>query len=159
MNDALQQACTPGRPADNSASQARLELVSTAEHPQCLMCSAANPFGISLKFKVQRDGSVLATFPCREILQGYPETLHGGIISAVLDAAMTNALFSMGVVAVTAEITVRFLAPVILNHGAVVRAAIAKATSHRLYYVRSELEQDRNVMARASAKFVLRGGR
>lgn len=158
MDAALQQACTPGRPADHSASQARLEAVSAAEHPHCFMCSAANPFGISLKFKVQKDGSVLAMFPCREILQGYPGTLHGGIISAVLDAAMTNALFSMGVVAVTAELTVRFLAPVIHNQGAVVRAWIDKATSHRLYYVRSEFEQDRNVMARASAKFVVKGG-
>jgi uncharacterized protein (TIGR00369 family) len=113
---------------------------------------------MKLTFKVQSDGSVVALFPCREILQGYPETLHGGIISAVLDAAMTNALFSRGVVAVTAEITVRFLAPVSLGRGAVVRASIAKATSHRLHYVRSEFEQDRKVMARASAKFVVKGG-
>jgi len=156
MDAALQQACTSGRAADNSGNQARLEAVSAAEHPQCLLCSAANPFGMKLKFTVQKDGSVLTAFPCREILQSYRETLHGGIISAVLDAAMTNAMFSIGVVAVTAELTVRFLAPVILNQGAVVRAWIDKATSHRLYYVRSELEQDRKVMARASAKFVVR---
>jgi acyl-coenzyme A thioesterase PaaI-like protein len=122
------------------------------------MCSAANPFGLKLAFKIQSDASVFAMFACREILQGYPETLHGGIISAALDAAMTNALFSIGVVAVTAEFTVRFLAPVILNQGALVRASIAKATSHRLYYVRSEVEQDRKVMARASAKFVVKDG-
>lgn len=143
--------------ADLSASQARLGSVSAFEHPQCLMCSAANPIGMKLKFRAQRDGSVLAMFPCREIFQGYPEALHGGVISALLDAAMTNVLFSMGVVAVTAELTVRFLVPVSLNHGAVVRASIEKATSHPLYYVRSRLEQDRTLMARASAKFLVKG--
>jgi acyl-coenzyme A thioesterase PaaI-like protein len=76
----------------------------------------------------------------------------------LLDAAMTNALFSMGVVAVTAEITVRFLAPVSVGRVAVVRASIDRAASHRLYYVRSEFEQDRRIMARASAKFVAKGG-
>jgi len=158
MNSVRQRACAPGHPAGHSASQARLEAVSATEHPHCFMCSAANPFGMKLKFTVQSDGSVLAMFPCREILQSYPETLHGGVISALLDAAMTNALFSIGVVAVTAELTVRFLAPVILDQGAVVRASIAKATSHRLYYVRCEFEQDRKVMARASAKFVVKAG-
>jgi acyl-coenzyme A thioesterase PaaI-like protein len=157
MNDALQQAYTPGHPADLSASQARLESVSATEHPQCLMCGAANPFGMKLKFKVQSDGSVLAVFPCRSLLQSYPEALHGGAISALLDAAMTNALFSIGVVAMTAELTVRFVAPVSLNRIAVVRAAIEKSASGSLYYVRAELEQDQRLMARASAKFLVKG--
>ena len=157
MNDALQRAHTPGHPADLSASQARLESVSAIEHPRCLMCGAANPFGMKLKFKVQSDGSVLAVLPCRSLLQSYPETLHGGVISALLDAAMTNVLFSIGVVAVTVELTVRFVAPVSLSRTAVVRAAIEKSSSHPLYYVRAELEQDKKLMARASAKFLVKG--
>jgi len=120
------------------------------------MCGAANALGMKLKFRVQSDGSVLALFPCREIFQSYRETLHGGVISALLDAAMTNALFSVGVVAVTAELTVRFLASVSLGRGAVIRASIEKATSP-LYYVRAELEQEKRLMAHASAKFLVKG--
>jgi acyl-coenzyme A thioesterase PaaI-like protein len=139
-----------------SASQASLESLAAAEHARCLMCGSANESGIRLRFRVQPDGSVQATFPCGEAFQSYPETLHGGVISAVLDAAMTNALFSIGVVGVTAELTVRFLAPVVLNRGTLVRAFIEKDASP-LYYVRSELEQDRRLMARGTAKFLVKG--
>lgn len=143
--------------ATSEASQATLDYVRADEHPGCLLCGLENPFGLKLRFRVQGDGSVLAMVPCREIFQGYPEMLHGGVISALLDAAMTNALFSMGVVAVTAELSVRFLAPVSLDRGAVARASIREAWSLLLYNVGAEIEQDRKVMARASAKFLVKG--
>ena len=156
MNDAVGKSRARLPSTDISARQAKLESVSAQEHPKCLMCGAANAFGMKLDFEVQRDGSVRAAFSCRQILQSYPETLHGGIISAVLDAAMTNLLFSIGVVAVTAELTVRFLAPAALGSAAEVRAAIAKPPLHPLYYVRAELEQDHQVVARATAKFLVK---
>ena len=64
---------------------------------------------------------------------------------------------AIGVVAVTAEMDVRYRAPVALERGVVVRGAVEKTTSHPLYYVRGELEQDRKVVARASARFFVRG--
>jgi len=154
MNETTQPHSPTG--ADRlRASQALLEAKGAAEHPGCVMCSAANPFGLKLKFRVQNDGSVTAMFWCREVLQGYPKMLHGGIISALLDAAMTHALLATGVVAVTAELTVRFLAPVALDYGAVIRAAIEDDRSAPLLYrMRATLEQNRKVMARASAKFL-----
>lgn len=133
-----------------------MESTAAAEHPRCLLCGVADPLGLKLEFEVQDDGSVVAVVPCRELLQSYPEMLHGGVISALLDAAMTNVLFSIGIVAVTAELTVRFLAPVSLSRVAVVRASIESSAAHPLYLVRSELEQDARLMARASAKFLVR---
>lgn len=136
--------------------QAALDSLAAAEHTGCLMCGADNALGLKLRFRVQPDGSVLALFPCREVFRSYSETLHGGVISALLDAAMTSALFSIGVVGVTAELTVRFLAPVGLGRGAVVRASTERGR-HPLYHVRAALEQDRRLMARASAKFMAKG--
>jgi acyl-coenzyme A thioesterase PaaI-like protein len=156
MREALSGFHTVGPPIDPAASQATLESLVAAEHAACLMCGPANALGLRLKFRVQPDGSVLAMFPCRAPFRSYPETLHGGVISALLDAAMTNVLFSIGVVGVTAELTVRFLSPVALGHGVVVRASIEKA-AHPLFYVHAELEQDRKLMARASAKFLVKG--
>jgi hypothetical protein len=60
------------------------------------------------------------------------------------------------VVGVRAELTVRFLAPVTLNRGAAVRAAVER-DAHPLFYVRAELEQDREMKARGSAKFLVKG--
>lgn len=138
------------------ASQANLDSLISAQHADCLMCGPANTLGMKLKFRVQPDGSVLALFPCRENLRSYPETLHGGVISALLDAAMTNALFAVGVVGVTVELAVRFLAPVALNRGALVRGSVER-DEHPLYAVRAELEQDGKLMARASARFMVKG--
>ena len=147
----------PPQPAEPVPGQARLDEVRSAEHPRCFLCSPANPAGLKLRFRVQPDGSVAAMFPCREAFQSYPDSLHGGVTSALLDAAMTNALFSIGIVAVTAELEVRFVAPVVLGRGAAVVGAIEKTSSHPLYYVRSELQQDRKVVARAKARFLVRG--
>jgi uncharacterized protein (TIGR00369 family) len=140
--------------AVRSARQARLAAVRAVEHPRCVLCGLANPHGLRLAFEVQHDGSVVADVPCREVLQGYAEALHGGVISALLDAAMTHLLFSRGIVAVTAELTVRFLAPARLGHNALVRALLEQSSSHLLYRVRGELVQDGTLVARASAKFL-----
>ncbi len=142
--------------AQVNANQASLDALRDTEHPECLMCGAINPLGLKLKFRVQQDGAVVAMFPCREAFRSYPETLHGGIISALFDAAMTNALFAIGVVGVTVELTVRFLARAELNRGAVVRAFVEKDT-HPLFYLRAELEQDGKLKARATATFMVRG--
>jgi acyl-coenzyme A thioesterase PaaI-like protein len=137
-------------------SQKRLESLARAEHPRCMACSPANPSGLNLVFTVRRDGSVAASFSCQRILQGYPEALHGGVISALLDAAMTNALFAAGVVALTAELVVRFIEPVRLDRQALVRGRIVKACARRLYELESELEQDGRCVAQATAKFLPR---
>ena len=142
--------------AEPVPSQATLERVRAIEHPRCFVCNPENADGLRLKFRVRPDGTVVAFFPCRSVYQSYPEVLHGGITSTLLDAAMTNVLFSIGVVAVTAELNVRFVAPVRLERGAVVVGAIEKTSSHPLYYVRAELRQDHEPLARASAKFLVR---
>ncbi len=143
------------RTAAIRASQSTLESLSAAEHSGCVLCGGANPLGLKLKFRVQPDGSVLAMFSCPAILRSYPATLHGGVISALLDSAMTNALFASGLAAVTAELTVRYIAPVALNQGAVVRAWVER-DADPLFYVKGELEQGQKIMARASAKFFVR---
>lgn len=140
-------------------SQERLDALRSAEHPGCFACSPESPSGLKLRFRVHPDGWVVAFFSCREVFQSYPRTLHGGIVAALLDAAMANALFSIGVVAVTAELDVRYRAPVVLERGVVVRGRVEKTTAHPLYYARAEVEQDRNVVARASARFLARGAK
>ncbi|MBN1960092.1 MAG: PaaI family thioesterase [Deltaproteobacteria bacterium] len=128
--------------------------IATFEHPNCIMCSSSSNMGLKLRFKVQPDGSVLAMFPCHDILQSYPKTLHGGMVSALLDAAMTNVLFSIGVVAVTAELTVKFHAPVNPDRFVAVSGTIDEKPVHPLYYVSAQIVQDNKVMAKATAKFI-----
>ncbi len=136
------------------ASQQKLETIRASEHGGCLLCGSNNPFGFKLCFNVEKDGSVTAELSCKQIFQSYTDTLHGGVISALLDSAMTNALFAVGIIAVTAELTVRFKKPVRLDKDIAIWAKIAPMSFPPLYYLKGELTQDKRLMAKASAKFL-----
>jgi acyl-coenzyme A thioesterase PaaI-like protein len=112
---------------------------------------------LGLRFLVREDGGVEARFLCREIYQGYPGLLHGGVTSMLLDAAMTNCLFSRGKVAVTARLIVRFLLPIRIDDTAVIRAWL-RDHSPPLFVLEAELEQNGQVMANAAGKFIDRDG-
>jgi uncharacterized protein (TIGR00369 family) len=130
--------------------------VAWGDHDGCFVCGAANLEGLRLAFEVREDRSVAATFHCAPALRSYEGTLHGGVIAAVLDAAMTNALFVNGVAGVTAELTVRYVAPTRVERMATARASVVEVRAHGLYVLRAELEQDGRVTARASARFLER---
>lgn len=134
------------------AAQALLEATRTAHHHDCLFCGAQNERGFKLDFRVVASGTVACDFDCRPTLQSYRETLHGGITSSLLDAAMTNCLFSLGVVAVTAELIVRYVGPV--KTARQVRIC-GRLESHDapLYFLTAEMRQEGYIVARAKAKF------
>jgi acyl-coenzyme A thioesterase PaaI-like protein len=142
--------------SDAPAQESLLRL-QQREHPMCVVCSPHNPSGLKLKFAVQPDGSVAAAFDCLPILQSYPKVLHGGVIATVLDSAMLYALFAIGIVAVTATIEVRYLAPTVTGRFATVRGWTESAKAHPIYDQRAQLSQDGRVVAEAHARFVVPG--
>jgi len=75
-------------------------------------CCENNPDSLELVFSQHPDGSVSAPFVVGLHHQGYTGLLHGGMTSTLLDAAMTHCLFMQGIKALTAELTVRFMAPI-----------------------------------------------
>jgi len=143
--------------ASTVEQQNLLEITKNSQHPNCISCSSLSPIGLGLKFLVLEDGGVEATFSCPEIYQGYPGLLHGGITSMLLDAAMTNCLFSYGKAAVTARLIVRFLFPVVIKGTAVIRARM-KDFSPPLFVLEAELEQNGKILAQGTAKFIDRDG-
>jgi acyl-coenzyme A thioesterase PaaI-like protein len=123
----------------------------------CIVCSPQNPNGLKLKFAAQPDGSVLAVFDCRPVLESYPGVLHGGVIAAILDSAMLYALFAIDVVAVTAAIEVHYLAPTSTRRFATVRGWTENASSHPLYAQRAQLIQDGKLRVEAHGSFIVPG--
>lgn len=123
-------------------------------HPKCVVCAASNPRGLALRFAASADGrGVEAAFECHEVFQGYIGLIHGGIVSAVLDGAMAHCLFHLGRVAHTGSLAVRFRHPIVVDRQAIVRARLERSLG-RLHVLSAELEQDGQVKATASAKFV-----
>ena len=77
------------------------------QNPECVVCGGDNAHGLKIVFEVRPDGSAADWIP-RKGWESYRGIIHGGIISAVLDEAMSKALIARGHEALTAELRVRF---------------------------------------------------
>ncbi|MCK9294487.1 MAG: PaaI family thioesterase [Desulfobulbaceae bacterium] len=124
-------------------------------HAQCLLCGSRNPWSLHLSFLAEKDGVVCTRFQAHPGLQGYAGILHGGVIAALLDTAMTHCLFYHGVQALTGDLRVRFVKPVACTETLAIRAWIVSSCPP-LYHLRSEIVIAGSTMARAKARFMQR---
>jgi acyl-coenzyme A thioesterase PaaI-like protein len=99
------------------------------------------------------DGSVTAEFTAAPFLEGYVGRLHGGVIAALLDGAMTNCLFALGYQAFTAELTIRYRHPVAVTQPLLVRAWRTDSRGP-LHLLRAELRQNGKLSVTAIGKFM-----
>jgi uncharacterized protein (TIGR00369 family) len=126
---------------------------SRSGHSRCLLCGNLNPQSLNLSFQAADDGVVKTRFKPRSELQGYDGILHGGVIAALLDAAMTHCLFHRGVQAVTGDLHVRFVRPVACNVTLEIQAWLV--VSHPpLYRLKAEIVVADQVLAWGEAKFM-----
>jgi len=125
-------------------------------HPRCVVCGGTNARGLRLRYSPGEGDGVEAELDCDGSLEGYGGRVHGGVIAAALDGAMTHCLFALGRTAVTAELNVRFKHPVATGRPATVRARLERDLAP-LYLLQAELVQDGVVKAAASAKFLEEG--
>lgn len=84
---------------------------------------------------------------------GYEGRLHGGIISALLDGAMTQCLFAYEIQAVTAVMHTRFRQRIPLNESLQVKAWIDHSSGSR-YQLKGQLLCRGQVLADAEALFL-----
>jgi SAM-dependent methyltransferase len=121
-------------------------------HPHCVVCGGDNPNGLRLSFSVQPDRSVHARFDGGAAYQGYPNAIHGGLVATLLDSAMTNCLFALGISAVTARLNVRYLAPALWYRPCDVSGRLLRS-ARGVRYLASEVRQDGRVVAQATGTF------
>jgi uncharacterized protein (TIGR00369 family) len=79
---------------------------------QCFVCGQKNTLGLRLRFRENAADQTVeseVTFPT--FLQGWQDTVHGGMLSTVLDEVMVQAALFAGIKCVSAEITVKFKKP------------------------------------------------
>lgn len=119
-------------------------------HASCVVCGKNGSLG--LQFSSQGD-SVVAVFQANNRWQGYAGVLHGGMISTLLDAAMTHCLFNKGIEAMTASLKVRFLEPVPSCGELELRASLGEKRRH-VYLLKAELLSSGRCMAKAEARFI-----
>ena len=121
-------------------------------HRGCYACGDKED-GIGLRFKPHGEG-VIAEWFCDKRYESYPGIIHGGITATLLDSAMTNCLLINGIIAVTAELSVRYHESLRIDGTAIVKAVISYARPP-LFRMEAEILQDGVLKAKAHAKFML----
>ena len=117
------------------------------------MCGEHNSLSFRLRFEHDDEGKVYSSFQSFPELQGYAGQMHGGIISALLDSAMTHCLFHQNVEGVTAELTVKYLKPVPQEADLRLSAWVEQKIL-TLYKLKAELSVGGEVLVKAESKFM-----
>jgi uncharacterized protein (TIGR00369 family) len=84
----------------------------------CLVCGLKNPYGLKTFFYELENDELMAVCRLMEEHQSYPDLLHGGITTALLDETIGRAILikSQGEVwGVTLEFTTRYKKPIPLD--------------------------------------------
>jgi len=124
----------------------------------CFICGRDNPIGLKLHFQPLDDVSVSAKINLHHHFNGFKGTVHGGIISAMMDDAMDWALYhSTGKLYVTSQLTVNFKKPVPVDTDIEI---VAYSVRHRdgrtrkIEYARAEIvNSNGEILATAEGKF------
>jgi uncharacterized protein (TIGR00369 family) len=122
----------------------------------CFVCEPRNTAGLRIPFEHDDEaGLVRAAFTLDDRFSGAPTYVHGGVVLAVLDEAMSWATIAVGgVFAVTSETSARFLRPVRVGRDHTVEARVDQAADDRLDTSASVVDGKGRVCAEARATFV-----
>lgn len=121
----------------------------------CFVCGLANPIGLRLDFET--DGQVVrARFVPRSEHVGFKQTIHGGILSTLLDEIM---VWACGVrtkrFSFCAELNVRFLQPARPGEEVIAVGELVENRRNKLFEAKADLRNPQNVLlATATGKYL-----
>jgi acyl-coenzyme A thioesterase PaaI-like protein len=119
----------------------------------CFACGVDNEHGLRLRITESGTG-VQADIHLPQWTQGYKKTVHGGIISTVLDEMTVWAAYKRGYRCITAELCVRWKTAMSTEKDYTAHAWVTNI-KHRLVQAESEIrDENHNVVAFAEAKLL-----
>ncbi len=127
-----------------------------ADDSMCFACGEKNADGLHLKFDYTGE-HVSTTLAFAQKFQGYSSIVHGGLISTVLDETMVTLLNRMGHLAVTAELSVRFLSPLSIGQTVTVTADLIEVRGRTFRVAATATLPDGTRIATSEARCVSLG--
>lgn len=123
-----------------------------AVQPNCFGSGLDNPAGLQMVHR--RDGDVVrTTVTLDERFEGARGLSHGGIVSTLLDDAMGGVLVILRERAVTAQLDVTYVSPVVIGHELHVETWLTERDGRKLHMVGRVLDGD-TVVAIGRALFL-----
>jgi acyl-coenzyme A thioesterase PaaI-like protein len=120
----------------------------------CFVCGQDNPRGLRIRYQRQDSGEMTATWIPNSAWEGFRGIVHGGVVSTVLDEAMSKAVAATGSQALTAELRVRFRRHVISGDALLIRGWIVKRNKRLIETEATLTTPDGAERAHAWARFL-----
>lgn len=120
---------------------------------RCFACGPNNPIGLRLRFRADGDEYVTEFAP-DERHQGYDGIVHGGLVATVLDEVMARMLWDRGLPFATAELTVRYRAPLKVGTRAEFRARLTRQRPRLIEAEARATGEDGSEIATATGRFL-----
>lgn len=122
----------------------------------CFICGLENPVGLRLPFYNMEDGSVMTKFQYKEEHQSFPQRVHGGLISTMIDELAFRAYWAKDetMFGVTTSMETKFRKPVPYNEDIIGKGYIIKDMS-KFYVAEVALSDvEGNVLASGTVKYI-----
>jgi len=131
-----------------------LPTMQEIKYHNCFICGDANPVGLQLSFDYE-DEAAFTWFDSPARYEGYEGVIHGGIIAALLDEAMAKVVISKGLIAVTAEMNIKYRQPLKVGQRAKLWGTITLQKS-RILHTRAWLADEAGkLFAEATGVYVV----
>lgn len=130
-------------------------VVTLRSSEDCFACGRENAAGLHLSFTLHPDRQSIETeWLPPKTFQSYSDVLHGGFVALLLDEVMGKLAMSLGMPAVTADLSIRYLKPVPTGRLLRVRGWIVEAKRRVVTAQAEALLEDGTPGARATAKLM-----
>ena len=84
------------------------ESLHARENENCIICGNKNSEGMHINYKLSPEGIIKANWTPSAKYEGFKGIIHGGVLSAVIDEAMSKAVITSNIEALTVELNIRF---------------------------------------------------
>ena len=133
-----------------------LKKIPEIQEKSCFACGESNPTGLHMHFRTDEE-RMFSRFVIPETMVGWDKTVHGGIVSTILDEIMGwSIIYLLRKMGVTRSMNVEFLRPLHAPKEVTVVGFVSEIRSERDVSISGEIYSDENVLcARATGDFTV----
>lgn len=133
----------------------RLKPLIHGAQNRCFGCGPQNPDGLQLQFALDEENqTVVCAVEVPARFEGPPQYVHGGIISTMLDEAMSKAVRVRGLTALTSRLEIDLRRPVLSGHTVRIEGRWLRSEGRKHWTEGRILDQKGTLLASACGTFV-----